>query len=236
MKPVIALYEYSGDSLKDWARAGYECYCFDIKHIEPRSFKIGKGVMHLRYGDLYSSSFYKDFVKEFSASPPIFIVGFPPCTDLSSAGAAHFEQKRKANPYFQIQAANKAIAIEKLAEYFGCKYMIENPVGVLSTLWRPPNYMFDPCDYGGYLPEDDVHPAYPNIIPPRDAYTKLTCIWSGGGFKMPVPKPVKPIFIERGGKKYSPQFVYAGGKSDRTKSIRSSSPRGFMRAVFEANQ
>jgi hypothetical protein len=58
--------------------------------------------------------------------------------------------------------------------------MLENPVGVLSSYWRKPDHTFDPCDYGGYL------------NPAGDAYTKKTCLWTGGGFIMPGKKPVDP--------------------------------------------
>ena len=34
---------------------------------------------------------------------------------------------------------------------------------------------------------------------------------------------------------YSQQHLKLGGKSQRTKDIRSATPRGFARAVFEAN-
>ena len=59
--------------------------------------------------------------------------------------------------------------------------MLENPVGVLSSYWRKPDHTFDPCDYGGYL------------NPAGDAYTKKTCLWTGGGFIMPKKKPVEPV-------------------------------------------
>jgi hypothetical protein len=50
-----------------------------------------------------------------------------------------------------------------------------------------------------------------------------------GGFRMPHKKPVP---IPEG---YSDQHNLLGGKSERTKNIRSATPRGFARAVFLAN-
>jgi hypothetical protein len=125
---------------------------------------------------------------------------------------------------------NVAFETENHNKGFAVPYMVENPVGRLSTIWRKPNHYFDPCDFGGYLSDvKAAHPRYPNIIPRFDAYTKRTCLWTGNGFIMPSPKPVKPI------SKDSPLHTKLGGKSLRTKNIRSETPRGFAHAVFEAN-
>ncbi|MCZ0611769.1 DNA cytosine methyltransferase [Escherichia coli] len=158
-------------------------------------------------------------------------MGFPPCDDLAVSGAAWFSVKREKDPHFQVKAAYNAKIVEKLADMHNVPWMVENPVGVLSTLWRKPDFIFNPCDYGGYLPEDDKHPAFPEYIASRDAYTKKTCIWCGNGFKQPIFRPVS-LTDEPGN---SQQHRKLGGKSKRTKMIRSLTPRGFARAVFLAN-
>jgi hypothetical protein len=71
-----------------------------------------------------------------------------------------------------------------------------------------------------------VH-QWPEIIAARDAYPKKTCLWTGGGFLLP---PMKPVEVRPG---YSDQHHKLGGKSIKTKNIRSATPRGFARAVFE---
>jgi hypothetical protein len=108
------------------------------------------------------------------------------------------------------------------------------------TLWRKPDHAFHPCEFGGYLPADDKHPRWPEYIAPRDAYTKKTCLWVGGGFQMPTLRPVAPVVVsytkEDGSvTSGSLQFGKLGGKSMKTKNIRSATPRGFARAVFLAN-
>jgi hypothetical protein len=96
--------------------------------------------------------------------------------------------------------------------------------------------MFQPCDFGGYLPEDDGGNPYPDIIPARDAYTKKTCLWTGNGFVMPAKRPVEPEkFTGKNGLNFSGPAWKLGGKSLRTKNIRSATPRGFAKAVFAAN-
>ena len=122
-----------------------------------------------------------------------------------------------------------------IGEAYGVPYAIENPVSVISSEWRKPDHMFQPCDFGGYLPEDDTSP-YPDIIPARDAYTKKTCLWTGNGFVMPAKRPVDPVkYQDRNGLNYSALHWKLGGKSLRTKNIRSATPRGFAQAVFAAN-
>lgn len=104
--------------------------------------------------------------------------------------------------------------------------MIENPRSVASTLWRKPNFSFEPYDYGGYLPADDVHPEYPEYIQPRDAYPKTTYLWTSEDFTMPLTKWVQWDVLSK-------QFLKLGGKSQKTKNIRSASPRGFFVALAE---
>ena len=57
-------------------------------------------------------------------------------------------------------------------------------MSTVSTYWRPPDFRFDPCDYAGYLPAE--HQL-------NEAYTKRTCLWTGGGFQLPEYKAVVPI-------------------------------------------
>lgn len=99
----------------------------------------------------------------------------------------------------------------------------------------PHNGYFDPCHYGRYLTYTP-HPRWPEYIPPRDAYTKKTGIWGGNGFIMPQRAPVPPVVIEyENGVKGAPQFAKLGGKSRKTKQIRSEGPRGFLFAVMLYN-
>ena len=168
--------------------------------------------------------FIREIVKDHDV---VFVAGFPPCTDLAVSGAAHFASKAEKDKHFQAKAAQVVGQCHIVAEMVGAPYIIENPVSVLASLWRKPCFTFDPYQFGGYLPEDDEHPQYPDYILPRDAYPKKTCLWTGGGFAMPEKKPV---LCPPG---YSQQHSRLGGKSLKTKNIRSATPRGFAQAVFE---
>lgn len=156
---------------------------------------------------------------------PSLVISFAPCTDMAVSGARHFAAKLARDPECQ----DRAVRMARLAACFDCAYMVENPVSILASVWRKPDHYWHPCDYGGYLPQGDAHPEFPNIIPPQDGYNKKSCLWIGGGFKIPVKKAVDPIGNN------NPGWAKLGGKSARTKYIRSLTPRGFARAVYEAN-
>lgn len=229
---VLSLYDYTGEALKPWAEAGYTCYAFDIQHPEigKRDTFEGGGYIEYIQMDLWNLDNIHLICNWFKDEDVVFGMAFPVCTDLAVSGAAHFERKTKADPEFQIRASNHARWCAALFDSLGVPYFIENPVSRLATLWRKPDYSFHPYEYGGYIHEDDAeHPKWPDYIAPRDAYPKKTCLWTGGGFTMPWTDPVEP---EEG---HSRQHLKLGGKSMKTKNIRSATPRGFARAVFEWN-
>ena len=240
---VLSLYDFTGEALRPWAEAGYECYAFDIQHPEigKRDTFEGGGYIEYVQMDLWNTenirwiqqTFSKDTWRKyrgFKDPDVVFGMAFPVCTDLAVSGAAHFKAKAERDPAFQIKASNHARWCASLFEALDIPYFIENPVSRLSTLWRKPNYSFHPYEYGEYIPDSEAeHPRWPDYIAPKDAYTKKTCLWTGGGFRMPHRLPTcKPTG-------YSQQHLKLGGKSQRTKDIRSATPRGFARAVYEFN-
>jgi hypothetical protein len=229
---VISLYDYTGEAVKPWAKAGYECHCYDIQHDGTKGDRFPSGgSIHYLHADLYNYKATGDLCQSYLHKPVVFGMAFPVCTDMAVSGAAWFEAKRKIDPDFQKKAVWHAMLCSSFFSKLRVPFFVENPVSVLSTLWRRPDHMFNPYEYGGYIPEDEVeHPTWPDYIAPRDAYPKKTCLWVGGGFKMPTPMPV---VVEAG---YSTQHRKLGGKSMKTKNIRSATPRGFAQAVFEANK
>lgn len=226
---IVSLFDESGNALRPWAINGHKCLAFDIlndKTIE--TFSGGGSIKYIK-ADL---SFYLrvlDLVQYYTEGDVDFIMGWPPCTDLAVSGAAHFKRKLGDDPRCQIKAVNMAKSVEFVANILNVPYLVENPVSVLASMWRKPDHYFHPYEYGGYLPLNDIHPRWPDYIMARDAYPKKTCIWSGGGFIMPEKKPVT---VNDG---YSIQHNKLGGKSKKTKQIRSEGPRGFLNAVYQFN-
>jgi hypothetical protein len=193
--------------VKPWAEDGYECYCVDIQHSIRRDltkkYESGGSITYT-WGDVRSWT------------PPEkdihIIFAFPPCTDLTVAGARDFETKRG---YRLSDALELFDACAMAGSYSRRPYMIENPVGRLSSHKRKPDHVFDPFEYGGYLD------------PAGDKYTKKTCLWTGNGFVMPEKKPVDPT---EGSK------IIKMAPSDDRANLRSETPKGFALAVWEANR
>lgn len=81
------------------------------------------------------------------------MIAFPPCTHLAVSGAPHFEQKRKDGRQqegidFFMKMVNAPI--DKIA--------IENPIGIMSNIYKLPNQIIQPYFFG-------------------DPFQKSTCLW-----------------------------------------------------------
>lgn len=221
----LSLYDESGNMLRPWAEAGYDCHCIDLV-AQPRIEMVGKGRISFHRMDVMSIE-CEHFARGLS---PYFIFGFPPCTDVAVSGAAHFEKKLRDDPYAMAKAADLAKRVAILGYTTRAIWALENPKSMLKHFLGDPDYTFNPYDFGGYLPEDDAHPRWPDYIPPRDAYPKETWIWASDDFIFP---PKAPVPCPKG---YAPQHLKLGGTSAKTKQIRSETPRGFAKAVFLSNR
>ncbi len=208
---VISLCDYTGIFTKPWRDAGYAAI-----HVDPQ--REDNGTILEMMPEIRAAIMTRK-VK--------FVAGFPPCTELAVSGAAHFASKADKDKHFQAKAALVAEQCRMIGELSGAPWFFENPVSVLASIIGKPSYSFHPYEYGGYLQEDDKHPEWPDYIAARDAYPKKTCLWTGNGFKMPEKKEV---YVKPG---YSDQHNKLGGRSLRTKNIRSATPRGFAQAIFE---
>lgn len=246
-KVVVSLYDYTGEAVRPWAEAGYQCLCLDIQHptgggsIDPGDYypETGGAIWKIHWDRAWLPEKTIDLITSKARGPIVMGFAFPVCTDLAASGARHWKAKAERDPHFQRTAAVYAIEAAHILDQLTSSWMIENPNGALSTLWRKWDHSFDPYQYGGYL-EPGAHPRWPEYIPSQDAYTKRTNLWVGKGFVMPTERPVEPVKVtitKRDGTTTtgSPQWAMLGGKSMRTKNIRSATPRGFARAVFEIN-
>jgi len=146
------------------------------------------------------------------------ILAAVPCTDFAISGAAWFKSKDNDG------RTEKSIALVKktmeIINYFNPAFwVIENPMSRIHKL-NPElgqvKYKFHPYEFAQYDPN------------PRDSqYQKTTWLW--GKFNELVKKPLENIDGQKLHKKL-------GGKSARTKELRSITPMGFAEAFFEANQ
>jgi hypothetical protein len=204
-KAAIFLCDRTGIMAEPWAEAGYECWCVDIQHSIRVPRTVGR--MHFVWGDARTWR------------PPAgldiaFVAAFPPCTHVAVSGARDFVAK---GGQMLRDALETFEACRQAAAWSGAPYLIENPVGVLSSIPHigKPGHYFHPWEYAGYLPD-----------PEEENYTKKTCLWTGNGFLMPQPKPAPAPHRAD---------IWLAPPSDDRADIRSATPRGFSRAVFIAN-
>jgi len=136
------------------------------------------------------------------------------CTIWANSGAQYFDKRSPREVFYYSKLLVKGLRIiMATGPVFWC---IENPIGKMREFLGSPKLIFNPCDYG-------------------DPYTKKTLLW--GKFNIPVKNPVEPKFIvAKNGDKYSPVNWGTGGKTEKTKRLRSITPPCFARAFFEANQ
>ena len=71
------------------------------------------------------------------------IIAFPPCTHLCVSGARWFEQKRKDG-----RQQEGIDFFMKFTDLDCEKVVIENPVGIMSSVWRKPDQIIQPYEYG----------------------------------------------------------------------------------------
>ncbi len=239
---VVSLFDFTGIACLPWAEAGYSCYCFDRQHEGVRTERHGKGSITYIHWDSDLPGWMR-LVRQV-CKQAYFVMSFSPCDDTAGSGSLHFKTKRAKDPGFQTKAVVRFSKVEAVAEALDCdRWVAENPVGVITKLWRRFSYTVHPCWYGGYIPKREAaHPTWPEYIPPRDAYEKRTCLWAGPAFVLPPRKDVLPESFDgesaTPGKKlkFNRQTKKLGGKSLKTKNIRSATPRGLFRAIFLHNR
>lgn len=199
IKPlVLSLCDHTANMVRPWAEAGFPCLCIDIL---PNANKEDN-IIHIQTD-------IKDYL------PPRDRIGivfsFPPCTHLSVSGARWFKSKGLSLLSDAIQIVERC---KRISEWANCPWMLENPVSVLSTHWRKPNYTFNPYEYGGY--ENGKN----------DGYTKKTCLWTSTDFEMPPVKNINPVDGSK---------MHLLPPSENRASLRSITPQGFAQAVYESN-
>lgn len=214
---VVSFCDRTGNMVLPWAKAGYQCVCYDWQHsirrdrllcavcgrdrLRPKTpcLCVGGSIL-FRWADvrvLTLEDLPEDTVAGFA---------FPDCTHLSLSGAR--DHKRKGLRLL-IDALELVESCRELLCNLRKPWMLEQPMSRLSTLWRPPDHKFTPWMYG-------------------ESYQKETWLWTGGGFVMPAPLLTeKPAGVQ--------EAIWKMPPSAKRKNLRAVTPMGFARAVFEAN-
>lgn len=139
---VLVACEYSARVRDAFRARGHDAWSCDLLPSE------GSWRWHIKGNVLPLLEMYDE--------PWDLLIAFPPCTDLSKAGARWWPEKiadgRQQRAIDFVDTLWKA-PIEKVC--------IENPVGALSTKWRKPTQYVEPWQFG-------------------DPYQKKTCLWLRG--------------------------------------------------------
>lgn len=181
MKVLIAC-EFSARVRDAFRKRGHDAWSCDIEPCE------GDPKWHIQ-GDVLDLLYRKK--NKFGWD---LMIAFPPCTHLAVSGARWFPEKRKdgrqqAGIDFFMELANAPVPM----------ICVENPVGIMSTVWRKPDQIIQPYQFG--------HPE-----------SKKTCLWLKNLPKLKPTKIMEPLWYtnpdgsdyrDKKGKRYSPTHYTA---------------------------
>lgn len=159
------------------------------------------------------------------------MIAHPPCTYLAVSGAQWYYhpedknlpvEKRRPHPGYPDRAKDKENAVSFFLKLAGApveKIAIENPIGIISSLWRKPDQIIQPYMFG-------------------DEATKTTCLWLKN-LPLLIPTDIvgkgERVFFKSGKsqpKWYSDAFSKAKTKEER-QIMRSKTFPGIARAMAE---
>lgn len=162
MKVLVAC-EFSGVVRDAFRKRGHDAWSCDLVPTEADE------KWHL-VGDVF------DCIKNPTFGEPWdMLLAFPPCTHLASSGAVCWPDKQKDGRQQEAIGFIKDLmnaSIERIA--------IENPVGILSTLWRKPDQIIHPFQFG-------------------NPYMKRTCLWLKNLSPLKPTNQVEPVAHWHGG-------------------------------------
>lgn len=197
-RSVVSFCELTGNMVRPWAQAGYSCVCYDWQH-SIRADRV-EGNITYRWADV------RQLTLEDLPADVAIAFAFPECTNLAVSGARDFQRKGIQG---LIDGLTLVEACRKLCCSLRCPWVLENPISVLSSCWRKPDAIVQPWMFG--TPE-----------------SKATCLWTGGGFKIPAPLVIdKPANVV--------EKVWKMPPGKERANLRAVTPETFARAVYDAN-
>lgn len=138
MRVLIAC-EYSGVVREAFRKLGHDAWSCDLLPADDAS------TFHIQ-GDAF------DVINQGWD----LMIAHPPCTHIAVSGGRHFEQKRKDG--------RQQEGIDLFMQFINApidKIAVENPISIMSTLYRKPDQYIQPYEFG-------------------DATSKKTCLWLKG--------------------------------------------------------
>lgn len=191
---VLVACECSGRVREAFRSRGHDAWSCDIKRSED-------GSPHHIASDMF----------EVIQDGWDLMIAFPPCTHLAVSGARHFKKKRadgrqQAGIDFFLRVARARVP----------RIAIENPVGIMSKVWRQPDQIIQPWMFG-------------------DEAQKSTCLWLKG-----LPHLVPTKIVDKGefytapsGKRLPAWYANAGSDGQDRATVRSRTFMGIAEAMAE---
>lgn len=202
---MLAACESSGRVRDAFAARGWDAWSCDLEPSETPG-------QHVQ-GDI------RKFYELLTGFPFHLIIGFPPCTDLSLAGARFWKEKRAdgrqdaAAEFFMDMIRSRAVHVA-----------VENPRGDMTRRYRPPDQIVEPWWFG-------------------DPYSKKTCLWLRNLPELYIDNPVRVTGrVATGGgswrtdttagRKHMSAYEDSEGRKNRAK-VRSRTFPGLARAMAD---
>lgn len=228
-KILLSFFDHSGNQSAPYRLNGWKVIQVDIKHgYDIFDFNIIKIVHDNPYA-------------EFGIIAPMV------CTAYALSGNRH---KQTPERKIMFEYSQRMMAhLKKIIDFLSDSrlllfWMLENPMSDIHThnKWLgKPRQKFNPCDFAGYLHhnENDLTALEAlrgkerltkedyTLIDKINAYNKHTWLW--GNFRPATSRRIEPV------NKVNPGWKLYGGKSEKTKELRSVTPLGFAWAFYEAN-
>lgn len=207
---VLIACEESQRVCKEFRELGHNAYSCDILdcsgghpewHIKDDALRIING-----YENGYGAPFYTtcDGVAHKTPERWDLIIAHPPCTYLTVAGNRWFNEKKYGDKARE-RALKREVAIDFFMAFItaNCdKIAVENPVGIMSTVYRKPDQIIQPFQFGEHA-------------------RKATCLWLINLPKLEPTNIVDPGEILYGG--YS-VGAHADGRGEDGKFLRYNDP------------
>ncbi len=165
---AIFLCDITGVMGRPWVEAGYDVILVDPQHSEGVAVEysdFGSSVTKVGYIINHPET-WRVLREAIQTGRVVFVMGFPPCTDVAVSGTKHFAAKAAKDKHFQAKAALVAEQCRTIGSLSGAPFAWENPVSVFSSIFGKANSIFSPWKFTGLCLDDN--------------YFKTTCLWTGG--------------------------------------------------------
>lgn len=255
---AIFLCDITGKMAEPWVKAGYDAILVDPQHPEgvtveaqdpefgfPSITKVGYVLNH--------PETWRVIREAIQTGRVVFVAGFPPCTDVAVCGTKNFASKFAKDKHFQAKAALVAEQCRVIGQLSGAPWLFENPISVFSSIFGKPDHIFSPYQYtdlcrddnyfkstclwtgnGFVMPDAQMEPVVKTTT--EMVLERLGRLWSDKKKMLKAhADKFNEVELEWINKFYPDDRIHKAAPGEDRANFRSATPRGFAKAVFEAN-